>query len=181
MTPKRPTLRDRNRAAITTPSSPPPSHTAVEAAATQPGQGRPRPVTVSVTLTRSQYDDARAAFLADWEHSAGEGVETFTAWIEAALRRYATLTPEQRAAIACQQITDGGNPGPRSFRLHPDTRHLIEAAVAADCAAGAWTTLSAWTAAALHAAVEAARHRGPLPTPPNRLPPRLPHRQRTRK
>ena len=178
MTPKRPTLRDRNRAAITTPSSPPQSHPAVEAAAAQPGQGRPRPVTVSVTLTRSQYDDARAAFLADWEHDTGAEAETFTAWIEAALRRYAALTPEQRAAARRQQTSSGN---PRSFRIHPDTRHLIEAAVAADCAAGAWITLSAWTAAALHAAVEAARRRGPLPTPPNRLPPRLPHRQRTRK
>lgn len=129
--------------------------------------------TISVTLTTQQLRDARAAFLADWEH--GGSTATFTAWIEAALRTHAARTPTQRAD---NMVTASGQT--RSFRITDSTRALVAEAVAADCAAGCWVSLSTWAAAAITTATEAARRRGPLPTPPERLPGRLPTRNKDR-
>ena len=126
--------------------------------------------TISVSLTNQQLRDAKAAFLADWEHG---GPETFAAWTEQALRAHAARTPTQRAT---NMVTASGQT--RSFRVSDDTRALVEAAVADDCAAGHWVSLSTWAATAITTATDAARQHGPLPTPPERLPGRLPARRR---
>ena len=184
----RPTLADRRRTArdnLTPDTSPPAPNTdsaddaatptntvsasnapaAPSASATQ-GRG-----TISVSLTTQQFRDARAAFLADWEH--GSDATTFTTWIQNALLAHAARTTTQRATLT---VTASGQT--RSFRITDNTRAQINEAVAADCAAGRWVTLSTWAAAAITAATETTRQRGPLPTPPNRLPGRLPARSK---
>lgn len=127
--------------------------------------------TISVSLTNQQLHDARAAFLADWEHG---GPETFAAWIQEALRTHAARTPAERPTMPT-----GASGQTRSFRISDSTRGIIESAHSSDCAAGRWVSLSAWAAAAITAAADAARQRGPLPTPPPRLPGRLPSRKET--
>ena len=199
----RPTLADRRRTArdnLTpeTPGTPPPalspdnapsvpsaaSTVNADAASTAPSAVTPVSTagassavgaggagTISVSLTTQQLNDARAAFLADWEH--GSDATTFTTWIQNVLLAHAARTPTQRATLT---VTASGQT--RSFRITDNTRAQINEAVAADCAAGRWVTLSTWAAAAINAAVDAARQRGPLPTPPNRLPGRLPGRNK---
>lgn len=179
--PKRPTLADRKRAArdalaagtetapdpssaTTATDSPDATNTSSAASAARRGG------TISVSLTTQQYRDAQAAFLADWEHG---GPDTFTAWIETALRTHAVRTSSDRAALA---ITASGST--RSFRITEHTRELIDTAITDDFTAGYWTSISAWAATAITTAIQHARHRagGTLPTPPHRLPGRLPAR-----
>ncbi len=184
----RPTLADRKRAARdalaagpeTAPPAPSTTGTPDPSSATT-ATGSPdatnassaasaasRGGTISVSLTTQQYRDAQAAFLADWEHG---GPDTFTAWIETALRTHAVRTSSDRAALA---ITASGST--RSFRITEHTRDLIDTAITDDFAAGYWTSVSAWAATAITAATQHARTRGPLPAPPTRLPGRLPRK-----
>lgn len=184
----RPTLADRKRAARdalaagteTAPPAPSTTGTPDPSSATT-ATGSPdaasapsaasavsRGGTISVSLTTQQYRDAQAAFLADWEHG---GPDTFTAWIETALRTHAARTSGDRAALA---ITASGST--RSFRITEHTRDLIDTAITDDFTAGYWTSISAWAATAITAATQHARTRGPLPAPPTRLPGRLPGR-----
>ncbi len=195
--PKRPTLADRKRAArealaAGTETAPPTPSTATAPSTTSApdpssattATGSPdatnassaasaasaasRGGTISVSLTTQQYRDAQAAFLADWEHG---GPDTFTAWIETALRTHAVRTSSDRAALAA---TASGST--RSFRITEHTRELIDTAITDDFAAGYWTSISAWAATAITAATQHARTRGPLPAPPTRLPGRLPRK-----
>lgn len=189
--PKRPTLADRKRAARdalaagtetapptpstatapSTTSAPDPSSATTATSspdATNASSAASRGGTISVSLTTQQYRDAQAAFLADWEHG---GPDTFTAWIETALRTHAVRTSSDRAALA---ITASGST--RSFRITEHTRELIDTAITDDFTAGYWTSISAWAATAITAATQHARTRGPLPAPPTRLPGRLPGR-----
>ena len=192
--PKRPTLADRKRAArdalaAGTETAPPTPSTATAPSTTSApdpssattATGSPdatnasgvasaasRGGTISVSLTTQQYRDAQAAFLADWEHG---GPDTFTAWIETALRTHAVRTSSDRAALA---ITASGST--RSFRITEHTRDLIDTAITDDFTAGYWTSISAWAATAITAATQHARTRGPLPAPPTRLPGRLPRK-----
>jgi hypothetical protein len=194
MMPKRPTLADRKRAArealaAGTETAPPTPSTATAPSTTSApdpssattATGSPdatnassaasaasRGGTISVSLTTQQYRDAQAAFLADWEHG---GPDTFTAWIETALRTHAVRTSSDRAALAA---TASGST--RSFRITEHTRELIDTAITDDFAAGYWTSISAWAATAITAATQHARTRGPLPAPPTRLPGRLPRK-----
>ncbi|WP_185744159.1 hypothetical protein [Arachnia propionica] len=203
---KKPTLADRRRAARDNltpkdPGTPPPAHSAdnpanapsaattgsTPSAADTPSSPTPQSAesaptapsaisaaaaggagTISVSLTNQQLHDARAAFLADWEHG---GPETFAAWIQEALRTHATRTTAERSTMPT-----GASGQTRSFRIADHTRAIIESAHSSDCAAGRWISLSAWAATAITTATEAARQRGPLPTPPDRLPGRLPAR-----
>lgn len=194
---KKPTLADRRRAARDNltpeaPGTPPPTVSASSAdGAATPGSGPPAlsadtasstassasapsaaaaggAGTISVSLTNQQIHDARAAFLADWEHG---GPETFAAWIQEALRAHAARTPAERSTMPT-----GASGQTRSFRIADSTRAIIESAHSSDCAAGRWVSLSAWAATAITTATDAARQRGPLPTPPDRLPGRLPAR-----
>ena len=192
--PKRPTRADRKRAArealaAGTETAPPTPSTATAPSTTSApdpssattATGSPdatnassaasaasRGGTISVSLTTQQYRDAQAAFLADWEHG---GPDTFTAWIETALRTHAVRTSSDRAALAA---TASGST--RSFRITEHTRELIDTAITDDFAAGYWTSISAWAATAITAATQHARTRGPLPAPPTRLPGRLPRK-----
>ena len=172
----RPTLADRKRAARdalaagpeTAPPAPSTTGSPDAASAPSAASAVSRGGTISVSLTTQQYRDAQAAFLADWEHG---GPDTFTAWIETALRTHAARTSGDRAALA---ITASGST--RSFRITEHTRDLIDTAITDDFTAGYWTSISAWAATAITAATQHARTRGPLPAPPTRLPGRLPGR-----
>lgn len=119
----------------------------------------------SVSLNTRQLHDARAAFLADWEH--GRDLDIFAAWIEEALRAHASHTPTQRATL-----TVAASGQTRSFRVNDVVGDLLKATLANDCTTGQWISLSTWAAAAIAAATETTRQRGPLPTPPDRLPTR---------
>lgn len=186
--PKRPTLADRKRAARETlgtqPNPPEPTPTPP----VEPDLGTRKPRgqeqsgrqaasnmdTVSVCLNPDLYRLAKAAFLADWH--AGGTADTFGDWIAGACLRHAHLTPQQRADHPA--IQPSGQP--RSFTIGAQARAAIDAAITADATAGYWTTRSAWVLTAITTAIQHARHRagGTLPTPPDRLPGRLPARKR---
>lgn len=182
---KRPTLADRRRSAILSQTPPQPAQTAPPAA-TMPEPPAPPTEeknrrdqaanagmdTVSVCLTPETYRLAKAAFLADW-HADGQA-DTFGDWIAGACLRHAHLTPQQRADHPA--IQPSGQP--RSFTIGAQARAAIDAAITADSTAGYWTTRSAWVLTAIDAAITTAQNRagGTLPTPPDRLPGRLPAR-----
>ena len=184
--PKRPTLADRKRAARETlgtqpnPSEPTPTPPAEPDLGTRKPRGQEQGGcqaasnmdTVSVCLTPKIYQQAKAAFLADWA-SCGTA-DTFGDWISNACLRHAHLTPQQRADHPVTQPSGQ----PRSFTVGVEARAAIDAALTADATAGYWTTRSAWVLTAIDAAITTAQNRagGTLPTPPDRLPGRLPAR-----
>ena len=186
--PKRPTLADRKRAARETLGTQPnpPEPTPTPPVEPDPGTRKPRSQeqdgrqaasnmgmdTVSVCLTPETYQQAKAAFLADWH--AGGGADTFGDWIAGACLQHAHLTPQQRADHPVTQPSGQ----PRSFTIGAQARAAVDAAITADATAGYWTTRSAWVLTAITTAIQHARHRagGTLPTPPDRLPGRLPAR-----
>ncbi len=182
--PKRPTLADRRRSAILSQTPPQPAQTAPPAATmptpppTEEKNRRDQTAgagmdTVSVCLTPETYQQAKAAFLADWH--AGGTADTFGDWIAGACLRHAHLTPQQRADHPA--IQPSGQP--RSFTIGAQARAAVDAAITADATAGYWTTRSAWVLTAIDAAITTAQNRagGTLPTPPDRLPGRLPARR----
>lgn len=170
----RPTLAERNHAAIADLATPPsaPSTPSADsppstASAPQTANTAQPATTITVYLSPEAYQDAQAAAIADWEIG---GPESFAAWIIAALRRYAAQPPHTRhpdPAAVC-----GGSP--KSFRVDIETRQIVDAALALDARSGTLSTRSVWAATAIRAAVELARQRGPLPSPPDRMPPRFP-------
>lgn len=186
--PKRPTLADRKRAARETlgtqpnPPEPTPTPPAEPDPATRKPPGQEQHArqatrnmdTVSVCLNPDLYRLAKAAFLADW-HAGGQA-DTFGDWIAGACLRHAHLTPQQRADHPAVQPSGQ----PRSFTIGAQARAAIDAAITADATAGYWTTRSAWVLTAITTAIQHARHcaGGTLPTPPDRLPGRLPARKR---
>ena len=194
-------LRDRNRAAIALdPEAPDAEPTAEPRSPAEPTprtaeeapQGhtqtraakRPARLAASATttetarlgiyLTPDQFDDAKAAYLADWNH--GGQADTFARWIGAAIDTYAARTPKQRAATAQPRGRAEERTGStRSFNIGIGTVARMRAAINADQQAGRWPSDSAWCGEAIGHAVAAARTRngGSLPTPPPRLPNRL--------
>lgn len=187
-TKRRPTLADRRRSAILSQTPPQPAQTAPPAATAPEPPAPPTEEneeknrrdqtagagmdTVSVCLTPETYQQAKAAFLADWA-SCGTA-DTFGDWIAGACLRYAHLTPQQRADHPVTQPSGQ----PRSFTIGAQARAAVDAAIAADATAGYWTTRSAWVLTAIDAAITTAQNRagGTLPTPPDRLPSRLPRK-----
>lgn len=177
---KRPTLADRRRSAILGQTPPQPAQTAPPAPPTEENEEKNRRDqtasagmdTVSVCLTPETYRLAKAAFLADWH--AGGGADTFGDWIAGACLRHAHLTPQQRADHPVTQPSGQ----PRSFTIGAQARAAVDAAIAADSTAGYWTTRSAWVLTAITTAITTAQNRagGTLPTPPDRLPSRLPRK-----
>ncbi|MBN9748573.1 hypothetical protein DMP23_47635 [Amycolatopsis sp. A1MSW2902] len=120
------------------------------------------------------FDDARAAYLADWQCDERErirGPEKFAAWIGRALSRFAELTPQERAARVERPPAEGITGGSRSFEVPDGDLAAMRKAMREDREAGLWTSDSGWVAGAIATAVEAARTRagGTLPTPPTRL------------
>lgn len=129
---------------------------------------------LGIYLTPTEFDDARAAYLADW--SNGGEADTFARWIAAALNDHAARTPKQRADRGGLRGRSEERTGStRSFNIPTVTMKLMRAAITADQQAGRWPSDSAWAAEAIAIAVDGARqgNGGTLPTPPERLPNRL--------
>lgn len=129
---------------------------------------------LGIYLTPTEFDDARAAYLADW--SNGGEADTFARWIAAALNDHAARTPSQRADRGGLRGRSEERTGStRSFNIPTVTMKLMRAAITADQQAGRWPSDSAWAAEAIAIAVDGARqgNGGKLPTPPERLPNRL--------
>ena len=129
---------------------------------------------VGVYIAASGYDDAKAAYLSDWQH--GGQSDTFGKWISAALEAHAARGADERARLARHggraETRTGSS---RSFTVPVDTVERMRAAIIEDQDAGRWPSDSAWCADAIAAAVDLARERGGgvLPQPPARLPNRL--------
>ena len=128
---------------------------------------------LGIYLTPTEFDDARAAYLADW--SNGGEADTFGKWIAAAIEAYAARTPDQRATAQPRVRADERTGSTRSFAIPTDTVAQLRAAITADQRAGRWPSDSAWCGEAIARAVESARQAngGSLPIPPARLPNRL--------
>lgn len=158
---------------------------AVEAVATAAPAKRSRtPRTPAAGLVRksayvpeSEWQDARAAYLADWR--AGGEANSIAKWVEQAAQDFARLTPAQRAKVIpdpAPRAADGTVTGkPRSYTVAQATAEAITQAMADDQESGRWDSESAWLRGAMTRAVEAARTRegGSLPAAPARLPARL--------
>jgi len=129
---------------------------------------------LGIYLTPEQFDEAKAAYLADWTN--GGQADTFARWIAAAIDIHAARTPEQRTERAQPRGRAEERTGAtRSFSIPTDTVARMRAAITADQQAGRWPSDSAWCGEAITLAVNAARteNGGTLPTPPPRLPNRL--------
>lgn len=129
---------------------------------------------LGIYLTKTEFDDARASYLADWAN--GGEADTFGRWIAGALDGHAALTAEQRAARdRLRGRADERTGDTRSFSIPTSTMKHMRSAITADQQAGRWPSDSAWGAEAIALAVEDARRAngGTLPTPPVRLPNRL--------
>lgn len=177
-------LRDRNRAAIAVnePAGEPRSSAESPEAVEQTPAPRPaRPATARASdtarlgmyLTPAEFDDAKAAYLADWKH--GGEADTFARWIAAAIDNYARRTPRERAGAKPRGRADERTGSTRSFSIPTDTVARMRDAITADQQADRWPSDSAWCGEAIAAAVDQARSRagGALPPPPPRLPNRL--------
>lgn len=128
---------------------------------------------LGIYLTPEEFDDAKAAYLADW--TSGGEADTFARWIAAAIDTYARRTPKQRANAKPRGRAEERTGSTRSFAIPTDTVARMRAAITADQQAGRWPSDSAWCSEAIASAVDAARTKndGSLPTPPPRLPNRL--------
>lgn len=129
---------------------------------------------LGIYLTPTEFNDARASYLADWAN--GGDADTFGRWIAGALDRHAARTPEQRAARdRLRGRADERTGATRSFSIPTSTMQRMRSAITADQQAGRWPSDSAWSAEAIALAVDEARkaNGGTLPTPPARLPNRL--------
>lgn len=164
--PRRRTLAERNRDAIIRDPHP---------ESTQLPERRARTTTTdtttqSVSMTQAEYNDVKAAFLADWQNNRQH--DTLPSWVGAAIERHAHLTPAQRSDL------NGSGPkgnSPRSFNIANIVSDAISDTMTADAAAGIFLTRSGWCHNALSVAVSTARdtNGGTLPTAPTRLPIRL--------
>lgn len=194
--PARRSLRDRNKTAIeqapetaaaaapavaavpareevTTPAA------AVQEPKKQAKSGRPAR-TVAVTrqgiyLTPEQFNNAKAAYLADWKN--GGEANTFTLWIGEAITRHAARSLKARLRFAANkparaEVRTGSS---RSFNVPTSAIELMRAAISQEQAEERWLSDSSWCAEAVDAAISTARecNGGELPTPPARLPNRL--------
>lgn len=159
--------------------APPPPAVAMTPAppAKRPATARPAAASstarLGIYLTPEEFDDAKAAYLADW--TSGGEADTFARWIAAAIDTYARRTPKQRANAKPRGRAEERTGSTRSFAIPTDTVARMRAAITADQQAGRWPSDSAWCGEAIAAAVDQARAQsgGSLPTPPPRLPNRL--------
>lgn len=148
------------------PRKPAPARTAATAAVSSTAR-------LGIYLTPEEFDDAKAAYLADWTH--GGEADTFARWIAAAIEAYAGRTPKQRSTATPRGRARERTGSTRSFSIPTDTVARMRAAISADQQAGRWPSDSAWCGEAIAHAVDQARtqNEGSLPTPPPRLPNRL--------
>jgi hypothetical protein len=199
--PKRVSLRDMNRIAITEsvpqapqetpqskPSAPqvktkeitrpkivpdPPKRQAVTAVA---GEG----VTVlSITVRPEDLELAKAAYMADW---ISQGLhDRFPDWLGAAVQQHAALNAAERARIANERPPKTTKRGlKRAFKMNPADVEAMRRTIADDFrTTGMYLSEADWCGDALRVAINAARQRagGELPPAPTRLPNRMPARQ----
>lgn len=130
-------------------------------------------VRVGIYFHPEEFDRAKAAYLADWQH--GGQADTFARWIAAAMDSHARRTPQERAELAKPRPPGQGSGGSRSFSLPADSVTRMRAAIAADQAENRWPTDSGWCGEAINAAADLAERKsgGKLPPAPPRLPNRL--------
>ncbi|MGA7205859.1 MAG: hypothetical protein WBX27_14640 [Specibacter sp.] len=198
---KRQSLRNRNKAAITTESlqveqgepampateaapaateetkAPAPAPAPAKAPAKKQGHAplEANEITrIGIYLTPEQFNGAKAAYLADWLN--GGDSNTFARWIGEVISAHAQRTPQERlerSALRGRATERTGSS--RSFNVPTEAAEKMREAVVADQRVGRWPSESAWCAEAMDLAIEAARERngGSLPTPPARLPNRL--------
>lgn len=193
-TPKRRTLADRNKDAINREEaaepaveievSPVKEASAVPAAAKKPTTeskkaGRPaRSVDVTrqgIYLTQEQFNNAKAAYLADWTN--GGEANTFTLWIGEAITRHAdrTFTARLKHETKKPARAEARTGSSRSFNVPSAAIARMRAAITQEHDNGRWLSDSAWCGEAIDAAISEAQKRngGSLPVPPARLPNRL--------
>ncbi|MEL4506270.1 hypothetical protein AAEX63_15395 [Luteococcus sp. H138] len=131
----------------------------------------------SAYVPEGEWQEARAAYLADWR--AGGEASSIAKWIEQAAQDFARLSPQQRGKVipeAAPRAADGTVSGKaRSYTVAEATAEAMAQAMADDQQAGRWDSESAWLRGAMARAVAAARRRegGELPQAPARLPARL--------
>lgn len=126
---------------------------------------------LAVHLPRTEFQDAKAAYLADWQ--AGGEASSFTQWVAAVVGAHVARTPSARAAL---DLGEGGaDRVTRTFQVGQEAVNQMRMAVTADRDANRWMSESQWIREAIAAAVQGAKARsgGTLPTPPRRLPNRL--------
>lgn len=137
--------------------------------------GQTETARLGVYLTTQEFDDARAAYMADWNH--GGTADTFAYWLAGAVDEHARLSVKQRNAHAQPRARADERSGiTRSFNVPVTSVARMRAAITADREdAGQFPSDSAWCREAIRSAVDKARARngGSLPTPPARLPNRL--------
>ncbi|MGP5666709.1 hypothetical protein [Glutamicibacter arilaitensis] len=130
---------------------------------------------VGIYLTPEQFNNAKAAYLADWKN--GGEANTFTLWIGEAITRHAARSLKSRLRFAANkparaEVRTGSS---RSFNVPTSAIELMRAAISQEQAEERWLSDSSWCAEAVDAAISTARERNgeELPTPPSRLPNRL--------
>lgn len=131
-------------------------------------------IRLGIYVTPEEYDAAKSAYLADWQH--GGQADTLGKWISAALEAHAARSTAARARLARHGGRAENRTGAsRSFAIPSDTGERMRAAINEDQAAGRWPSDSAWCGDAIAAAVDLAREQagGELPQAPARLPNRL--------
>ena len=131
---------------------------------------------VSLHFPPGAFDDARAAYLCDWQH--GGSADTLARWVAAAITTHAARTTAERAAAALPVENRAGRGQTRSFDLPAEVVAMMHDAITTDQEANRWPSDSRWAVEAVAAAVDAGRTRagGDLPAPPARLPNRLKRR-----
>ena len=175
-------LADRDEAAILAAVDVPPAPTQPAEPAARPARrtvlrATPRTTTPTVRIgiyfRRGEFDDARAAYLADW--AAGGHADTLARWVGEAMTTHAARTPAARAAAERTHTETGDRADTRSFSVPAAAVERMREAIASDHDHGRWPTDSAWIGDAIAAAVSHARTRagGRLPATPDRLPNRL--------
>ncbi len=140
----------------------------------EPPAGATERARIGIYLQPSEFEDAKAAYLADW--NSGGRADTFAGWVAVAIIRHAGRTPLGRARLTRPRPRGQGEPGiARTFAVPADVVTTMRTALALDRRDGHWTSESAWYADAIAAAVDTARVAagGGLPTPPARLPNQL--------
>lgn len=143
--------------------------------AAAPRSGQSETARLGVYLPTEEFDDARAAYMADWNH--GGTADTFASWLAGAVDEHARLSvKERKSRTQLRGRADERSGITRSFNVPAASVARMRAAITADREeAGQFLSDSAWCREAIRNAVEKARTRngGSLPTPPPRLPNRL--------
>ena len=123
------------------------------------------------------FDLARRAYLADLD-TLPDGPDSLGAWIDAAIRTHAGLSPRRRAELAdsLQPETKDPRGKSRSFIVAVRTVEALETALIEDRRHGRVLSRGAFVSDAVRAAAQHAQDRydGPLPPAPARLPNRPP-------